>query len=87
MATGTLETKYKNLLNKIERRPFKEENAQSLLEKQDARIKGGHDEALKNLYDSSVSFKNDLADLRQRVKGLSSIQQKFNGKVEVRLRI
>lgn len=55
-----------------------------MLESQDARVKGGHDEALKSLYDQSVVFKNDLAELRQRVKLLSGNTQKYNGKVEVR---
>ena len=53
-----------------------------LFENQDARVRGGHDEALKTLYDQSVSFKNDLADLRQRIKGLSSATSKYNAKVE-----
>ena len=67
-----IESKYKSLLTKIDKRGRKEDPSQGLLEKQDARVKGGHDEALKNLYEQSVSFKNDLADLRSRVKGLST---------------
>ena len=45
-------------------------------------MRSGHDEALKVLYEHSVNFKNDLADLRQRVKGISSNYSKFNSKVE-----
>lgn len=54
---------------------------QSLLEKQDSRVKPGHDQALKNLYESSVSFKNDLAELRNRIKGLHKDSEEFVGKV------
>lgn len=67
-----IENKYKHLLKKIDRKPRKEDGSQTLLEQQDNRVKGGHDQALKTLYDQSVSFKNDLAGLRQRVKGLSA---------------
>ena len=60
-----IENKYKHLLSKIDKKSNqKEDVAQSLLEKQDSRVKGGHDEALKSLYDQSVNFKNDLAELR-----------------------
>ena len=44
-----IEAKYKQVLNRVERRPFKEENGQVLLESQDRRVKGGHDQALKDL--------------------------------------
>ena len=71
-------------MQRIDKRPKQtDEDAQCLFEKQDSRVRGGHDEALKVLYDQSVNFKNDLADLRQRVKGISSTYNKYNAKVEV----
>lgn len=83
----SIDNKYTTLMSKIDgnRRGRKDDEAQSLLEKQDARVKGGHDEALKTLYDQSVNFKNDLAELRQRVKGLHGTTSKFNNKVEVKI--
>ncbi len=51
----SIDNKYKSLMQKIDvnRRNGKkqDDDAQSLFEKQDTRVKGGHDEALKILYD------------------------------------
>jgi len=84
MNSNQIEQKYQALLHRIDRKPLAQAtNAcpQSLLEKQDSRVKPGHDQALKNLYESSVSFKNDLADLRSRIKGISKESEDFIGKV------
>ena len=77
-----IENKYQALLKRIDRKPKQKDEAQSLLEQQDARVKGGHDAALKGLYDKSVFFKNDLADLRSRIKELSTLQSKYDQKCE-----
>eukprot|EP00347_Sterkiella_histriomuscorum_P023397 403334791 len=92
-----MESKYKSLMAKMEqthqppvssssfKRPLRKgenDEAQSLFQNQDGRVRGGHDEALKTLYDQSVSFKNDLSELRTRIKGLSAASGKYNARVE-----
>ena len=88
-----IEEKYKNIMQKIDRRPKIEDQenvptlanpvkAHNRLEEQDARVKkeGNPDQALKTLYDQSVSFKSELAELRQRIKGMSNNQAQFNSR-------
>ena len=46
--------------------------AQCLIEKQDSRIRGGHEEVKKTLQDTTTEFKNDIAQLRERIQGMST---------------
>lgn len=89
----TLEAKYRSLMQRIEHKPSfnylasPEDNSHLSSGNTDAKKKNGasgHDDKIKTLYDESVAFKNELADLRTRIKKLQQQSTKYSSKVDVR---
>jgi len=83
-----LEAKYKSLMHRIEHKsvPLSAEHALTTEVEAplaDAKRPADQDLAIKLLYEQSVAFKNELADLRHRIKGLQQSSNKYSAKVDV----
>ena len=90
---GDLDDKYKDLIKRINKQTNADEEGQFESEDGlDVPVQDGHndhlnpanglnnDNKLKKLYDASVAFKNDLANLRGSIKNLNSKSQVYSNK-------